>query len=474
MARTALILFLVLAAAGCAVGPDYKRPSVVTPQTFRFEAKEAAETANTQWWKQFNDPVLDRLIAEALANNKSVKIAASNVALAQGVLMATRSGFYPQVGYGGTAARQHLSEYSPVRPPSTNPFSLYELVGSANWEIDLWGRIRRLSEAAQANLLATEEARRGVILSLVAQTASTYIQLRALDAQLLIAQRSLKTYAESVNLFELQFKGGVIPQLNLEQAKSQYETAAASIPQIENQIAVTENALSILLGRNPGPIPRGKNISELNMPPIPAGLPSQLLERRPDIRQAEQNLIAANAQIGAAKSLYYPTISLTGTFGTLSSQLYNLFRGPSNTWSYGGSFTGPIFTGGAIRGQVIQTEAAQQAALTAYQQVIQSAFADMENALVSRQKLEEQLGAEQRRVSAYAEYNRLAWLQYNGGYTPYLNVLFAESQLFPAELNVVQIRAASFVALTNVYKSMGGGWVVEADQLTGQNLAAKK
>jgi outer membrane protein, multidrug efflux system len=472
--RKAVVLLIVLAAAGCAVGPDYKRPVVDSPQSFRFEPKEAADTANTEWWKQFNDPVLDGLIAEALANNKSVKIAAANIAQAQGLLMTTRSGFYPQVGYGGTASRQHLSENGGVSPPLKNPFSNYELFGNASWEIDLWGRIRRLSEAARANLLASGEARRGVILSLVAQVASAYIQLRALDAQLLIARRTLATYEESVKIFDLQFRYGLIPQLNLEQARSQYETAAAAIPQIENQIAVTENAISILLGRNPGPIPRGRTIAELTMPPVPAGLPSQLLERRPDILQAEQNLIAANAQIGAAKALYYPRISLTGLFGTLSSDMDKLFRGPSTVWNYAGTFTGPIFTAGAIRGQVNQAEAGQQAALTAYQQAIQNAFADVENSLVSRQKLGEQLAAEQKRVTAYQEYTRLAWLQYNGGYTPYLNVLYAEAQLFPAELNVVQVRANAFSALTNIYKAMGGGWVVEAENLTGQSSVAKK
>ena len=472
--RKAVILLIALSVAGCAVGPDYKRPVVDSPQSFRFEAKDVAETANTEWWKQFNDPVLDQLIADALANNKNVKIAAANIAQAQGLLMTTRSGFYPQVGYGGTASRQHLSENGGVAAPHHNPFSNYELFGNASWEIDLWGRIRRLSEAAQANLLASGEARRGVILSLVAQVASAYIQLRALDQQLLIAQRSLKTYEESVRIFDLQFKQGYISQMNLEQARSQYETAAAAIPQIENQIAVTENAISILLGRNPGPIPRGRAIAELAMPAIPAGLPFQLLERRPDILQAEQNLIAANAQIGAAKALYYPRISLTGLFGTLSSDMDKLFRGPSTIWNYAGTFTGPIFTAGAIKGQVNQAEAGQQAALTAYQQAIQNAFADVENALVSRQKLEEQFAAEQKRVTAYQEYTRLAWLQYNGGYTPYLNVLYAEAQLFPAELNAVQVRASAFSALTNIYKAMGGGWVVKAEDLTGQSSVAKK
>ncbi len=467
MRRTVILGTSLLFLAGCMVGPDYKRPVVEAPPSFRYESKEVAETANTEWWKQFADPVLDQLIAEALGNNKSVKIAAANVAQAAGILMTTRSGLYPQVGYGGSASRERRSENAAIPAPAENPFNTYQVYGSASWEIDLWGRIRRLSESARANLLASEEARRGVILSLVAQVASSYIQLRGLDDQLLIARRTLQIYDESVKLFELQFKYGQVSKMEVEQARSQYETAAATIPQVENQIATLENAISILLGRNPGPIPRGRTIAELTMPAVPAGLPSQLLERRPDIRQAEQNLVSANAQIGAAKSLYYPSISLTGLFGTLSSELSNLFRGPSGIWNFAGTVSGPIFTAGGIRGQVMQAEAGQQAALFAYQQAIQSAFADVENALVSRQKLDEQLLAEQKRVAAYREYTRLAWLQYKGGYTPYLNVLYAETQLFPAELNVVQVRATTFVSLTNIYKAIGGGWVVEADKMTG-------
>ena len=472
MRKAVIFLFVAVAVAGCAVGPDYKRPVIEAPQSFRYESKEVAETANTEWWKQFNDPVLDQLIAEALANNNSVKIAAFNVAQAAGILMTTRSGFYPQVGYGASASRQRLSENGLI-VPNQNPYASYSVLGGASWELDLWGRIRRLSESAQASLLATDEARRGIILSLVSQIATAYIQLRALDEQLRIAQRTLKTYEESLKLFELQFKYGLVSLMIVEQARSQYETAAAAIPQIENQIALAENAISILLGRNPGPIPRGRTLAELAMPAVPAGLPSQLLERRPDIRQAEQSLIAANAQIGAAKALYYPTISLTGTLGMLSTELSNLFQGPSGFWSYAGSITGPIFTAGKIKGQVMSAEAGQQATLIAYQQAIQSAFADMENALISRQKLGEQLAAEQRRVAAYREYARLAWLQYNGGYTPYLTVLYAEAQLFPAELNVVQVRATTFTALANIYKAMGGGWVVEADKMTGPIAEAK-
>ena len=411
--------------------------------------------------------MLDSLIAEALANNKNVKIAAANVEQAAGILMTTRSALFPQVGYEANAIRQRVSRNNAIGAPNENPFNIHQILAGATWEIDLWGRIRRLSEAAQANLLATDEARRGVILSLVSGVAASYIQLRAFDEQLAISRSTLKTYADSVTLFEKQHKYGQVSLMTVQQARSQYETAAAAIPQIEIQIVATENALSILLGRNPGPIARGKTLDELAMPAVPAGLPSQLLEQRPDLRQAEQNLIAANAQIGAAKALYYPSISLTGSYGKSSTELENLFKGPSNTWNYGGSITGPIFTFGAIKGQVNQAEAAQRAALSAYELAIQNAFADVENALVSRDKLGEQFAAEQKRVVAYRDYTRLAWLKYNGGYTSYLEVLYAETQLFPAELSATQTQAAALVSYVNLYKAIGGGWVIEADKMTG-------
>ncbi|MEW6584280.1 MAG: efflux transporter outer membrane subunit [Nitrospirota bacterium] len=456
--------------AGCMVGPDYVRPRADVPDVFRYEDKETRETANTRWWEQFHDPELDTLIKEALNNNRDVKIAAANVEQAAAVLTQVRSPLFPQIGYGGSGTRQRASEETatPLPPTVPNPQTSYQALSSASWEIDLWGRIRRTSEAARADLFATEEARRGVILSLVATVATNYIQLLGLDEQLLISKRSLSTYAESVRLFELQFKYGQVSQMNVEQARTQYETAAAAIPQIESQIAQTEHALSILLGRNPGPVQRGKTINELMLPPVPAGLPSDVLSSRPDIRQAEQNLISANARIGAAKALYFPTISLTGLYGFASSDLSNLFKGPARTWSYAGSFTGPIFTGGGIYGQVKQAEAARKAALLNYELTIQNAFADVENALVSRTKLIDQVKAQERLVKAGSEYERLARLQYDGGYSPYSTVLQAEQQLFPSELNYAQYRASLFISIVNIYKAVGGGWVIEAEKLAVQ------
>jgi outer membrane protein, multidrug efflux system len=454
--------------AGCTMGPDYVRPKVDAPAAFRFEPAAAADTANTIWWKQFGDPVLDQLIDTALANNLNVKIAAANVEQALAVITQTRSALFPQVGYGATAERARSPETTLTQaiPNYANPQSAYQALLTASWEIDLWGRIRRQAEAAQANMLATDEARRGVILTLVSGVATNYITLRGLDEQLAIAKRTLGNYAESVRLYELQFSYGQTSQMTVAQVRSQYETAAAQIPQIEAQIAQTENALSILLGSDPGPIPRGKSIYELALPAIPAGVPSALLERRPDLLQAEQSLVAANAQIGAAKALYFPTISLTGALGSSSAELSNLFQGPTRVWNYAGQVVGPIFTAGAISGQVAQAEAAQKAALLSYRYSIQSAFADVDNALVARQKLAEQLAAQERLVAALKDYSRLARLQFEGGYAPYSTVLQAEQSLFPAELTLAAVRASVFTATANTYKAMGGGWIAEADRLT--------
>ncbi len=467
MHRLAMLL-CVVSVGGCVVGHDYIRPAVDLPTAFRYGNIETQQAANREWWKQFQDPVLDDLIAEALAKNRSVKIAAANIEQAAAVLTQVRSPLFPQIGYSGSATRQRSSEAGDTLFTSLlpNPISSYQVLASAAWELDLWGRIRQLSDAARADLLGTEEAWRGVILSLVSSVASTYIQLLGLDEQLVVARRTLGAYGESVKIFEIRFKYGQVSQMNLEQARSQYETAAAALPQIESQIAQTENALLILLGRNPGPVPRGRNIHELELPPVPIGLPSDLLTNRPDLRQAEQNLIAANAKIGAARALYFPTISLTGAFGYASTELSDLFKGAARVWTYAGSFTGPIFTGGAIAGQVRQAEAVEKALLFTYELAIQNAFADTENSLIARRKLAEQTQAQQRLVRANSEYVRLARLQYDGGHTSYTTVLQAEQQLFPSELNYTQYKAALFISLVNIYKAMGGGWITEAARLT--------
>ncbi|HRF72624.1 MAG TPA: efflux transporter outer membrane subunit, partial [Accumulibacter sp.] len=454
--------------AGCMIGPDYRRPEIAAPGAYLYEPKQTAATANVEFWKQFDDPVLDALIAEALANNKNVKIAAANVEQAAGVLTSTRSPLFPQLNYQGSAARERFSQGGLDKLPAgiANPTNAYQLLAGASWEIDLWGRVRRLTESAQASLLASDEARRGVILSLVASVASGYLQLRGLDEQLVMAQRTLASYAESLRLMELKFKYGRVSQMNVEQAKARYQTAAAQLPRIRRDIALTEDALSVLLAKSPSRIPRGKGIFEQTLPPVPPGVPSELLERRPDLLQAEQQLIAANALIGAAKAQYFPTISLTGALGTASTDLSNLFTGPARAWSYAGALAGPIFTGGAVAGQVAQAEAAQQAALLSYELAIQSAFADVDNALISRETLIDQVAAQAQLVDALRGYSRLAQLLFDGGRAPYSTVLQAEEQLFPAELDWAAAQAQLCVSLVNIYKAMGGGWVTAADKLT--------
>ena len=454
--------------AGCAVGPNYHRPTVVVPAAFLYEPAQAAAAANVDWWTQFNDPVLDQLIRDGLANNKSIKIAAANVEQASAIVTSTRAPLFPQVNYQAEAGRYKFSQHSTTALPGniSNPTNFYQVLGGASWELDLWGRVRRLTESAQANLLATEQARRGVILSLVGSVASDYLQLRGLDEQLAIAERTLAAYDESRRSMELKFKYGRVSQMNVAQANSRYETAAAQIPPIKTQIAVLENALSVLLGKNPDKIPRGKAIFELASPAIPAGVPSELLERRPDLLQSEQQLISANALIGAAKAQFFPTIALTGATGYASNDLSNLFKGPARVWSYGGGLTGPLFTGGLVYGQYKQAQAAHKAALLDYELAIQSAFADVDNALVSQQELSDQVAAQERLVTALRGYAQLSQYLFDGGREPYSTVLQAEEDLFPAELNWAAERAALYIGMVDIYKAMGGGWVDDAAKVT--------
>jgi multidrug efflux system outer membrane protein len=472
--RAPLALLAATCLCACTFGPDYARPAIEIPATYRVEPQAAAETANVAWWKAFGDPELDALIADALAHNQNLAIATANIEQAGALLTQARSALFPQIGYSASGQREKVPDtgLAAIIPNYPNPQTSYQALLAASWEIDLWGRIRRLSESARANLLATDAARDGVILSLVAGVAQNYVSLRGLDEQLAIAHRTLGAYGESVRLFELQFKYGQISQMNVAQVRSQYETAAAQIPQIESLIAQTENALSVLAGRNPGAIARGKTIDALSAPPVPASLPSELLERRPDLVQAEQQLIAANAQIGAAKALYFPTISLTGAYGATSASLSDLFKGPARVWNYAGQLTGPIFTFGAVGGQVAQAEAQQHAALANYRASVQSAFADVDNALTAHQKLTDQLAAQTRLVEALGEYARMARLQYNGGYAPYSTVLQAEQSLFPAELTLASVRANVLNSTVNLYKATGGAWVAAADEATPARQSA--
>ncbi|WP_431824314.1 efflux transporter outer membrane subunit [Burkholderia sp. F1] len=467
---------LLMGLGGCLLGPDYVRPKVDVPASFRFAPGEAADVVNSAWWEQFEDPTLNALIATALAENRDVKVASARVDEFLGQFVSTRSALFPQVAAGLDAERQRSSRSGAIPLPATVPSvsNQFQATLSATWDLDLFGKVRRETEAARANLRASEEARRATILTLVASVASSYITLRSLDRQLEIAKATTASRADSVRVFTARFNGGEVSQMELAQSQSEYEATLATISQLDTQIAQQEHALSVLLGRNPGPIMRGRPLAELETPAVPAGLPSDLLERRPDLRQAEQNLIAQNALIGAARALYFPSISLTGLFGSVSAQFSNLFTGPARAWSFAGSATLPIFTGGNITGQVHQADARRQEALYAYQKAIEVAFQQVEDALVGLQKSREQLATQARQIDALRTYERLARLRYEGGYTSYIEVLDAERTLFNAELSYTQTRGATLTSLVNLYMAMGGGWVVTAERMTVPHAAGDR
>jgi outer membrane protein, multidrug efflux system len=453
--------------AACAVGPDYKRPQIEAPGEWRIDYPKAAEVANTEWWKQFGDPVLDGLITTALQENLDLQAASARVDQFLGVLSTTRSQFFPQLGYSGEASRNRASQVgpTPLAPGTNTNYSLYQGALNASWQIDLFGRVRRQSEAAQAQVYASEQGRRGVILSVVTTAAVSYIVLRALDRELEIARATARNYADTKQLFQLRFAGGVVSEVELAQIESQYQQALAVIPSLEQSITAQENLIAVLLGRNPGAIPRGKSIDELVPPAIPAGLPSELLERRPDILQAEQNLVAVNANIGVAKSLYFPSISITGLFGSVSTAAGDFLTGPARTWSVAAGLAGPIFTFGAISGQVQTAEAAQQEAMLFYRSTILNAFRETNDALVGSQKKREESEAQRRRVLALRDYARLSRMRFDNGVSSYIEVLFAENELFAAELTAVNTQAERYTQLINVYKAMGGGWVDASDPI---------
>ncbi len=475
MRRLTLAAAVTVLVAGCTVGPDYARPPTGAPAQWRIDFPKAAEVANTRWWEQFGDPVLNRLIEEALRGNLDARAAAARVDQFIGALTTTRAQFYPQIGYSADAGRSRASRVgAPPIPAPADPYTtLYQGALNAQWQIDLFGRVRRQTESAQAQLMATEQGRRGVVLTVVATVAASYVALRAFDAQLEIARATAKNFDETRRLFELRFQGGVVSQVEVMQVESQYQQALAAIPELERQIAAQENLISILLGRDPGPIPRGKPIGALAQPAIPAALPSSLLERRPDIVQAEYNLVAANANVGVAKSLYYPTLTLTGALGSVSTALGDFLSGPATAWSLAAGLAGPIFTFGSIEGQVQSAEAASREAVAFYQQTILIALRETNDALVGTEKKRDELAAQTRRVVALREYARLSRLRFDNGYAGYLEVLYAENELFAAELNAVRSNAEFRTQFIDVYRALGGGWVDLAEKATPQpQLAA--
>lgn len=466
-ARNLGLLGLCAMASACTVGPDYRKPALEVPAAYRVDLPGTSTTEDVDWWRGFQDPALDQLVRHALRNNRDVRIAAARIDEYEARLMGARAAGLPVVGYSGTRTRQQVTEVGPQPlPRGIDPRSATATaVVTASWEVDLWGRIRRATEAARADLLATREARRGVVLSLVTEVARGYVQLRNLDSQLDITRRTLELRAEGVKLFETRFAGGVISEVELRQVQAEYQSAAARVPELLQAIAQQENALSVLAGANPGPIARGRGLDALALPVVPGGLPSELLARRPDLRKAEQDLIAANARIGAARARYFPTLSLTGALGSSSAALSDLFSGPATVWNFGAGLTGPIFDGGLVTSNVRQAQAQREQLLATYEKAVQQAFREVNDALVANLRTRERVQAQALQTEALRRYSELARLRYEGGYTSYLEVLDAERGLFSAQLAQAQARGDVVSALVALYKSLGGGWVAQAETL---------
>ena len=462
MRRLIALSLIMLLASGCAVGPNYKRPSVTVPGTYRGaipqEATQpAAESIGDQkWWEVFQDPQLQDLIHTALQQNYDVRIAATRILQAQAQVGITRADQLPTISGGVEAVNQRSarSKFFPAFETSSNQVDL-----SLAWELDFWGKYRRATESARANLLATQWARQAVISTLVSDVAAAYFQLRELDLELEISRRTLASRRDSLQLTQTLASGGATSMLDVRQAEQLVFTAAETIPDLERRIEQQENFLSTLLGNNPGPITRGTKLTEQpHAPEIPAGLPSSLLERRPDIRQAEAQLIAANAQIGVAKAAYFPQITLTASGGYQSSALTSLFTGPAGLWNFGGSLVQPIFTGGRIRSNVKFTEARQQEAALIYQQTVQQAFRGVSDALVEYRKDREFREQQEQLTFSAQDAARLSETRYRGGATSYLEVLTNETNYFDAELGLAQAQLNELVALVRIYRNLGGGW----------------
>jgi multidrug efflux system outer membrane protein len=416
------------------------------------------------WWTQLGDAELDALVSEALRQNTDIVAAAARVEQFYGAVVSTRAPLFPQIGANLAGSRTGASERNAVPAPGTNPYNSVQGSVFASWEIDLFGRTRRLTEAASAELQGSEAFRRATVLSVVAAVVSGYVHLRDLDRELEVTRDTLLLRRDTVTLFEKRYRGGVVSQLELSQARSEYAAALRNIPAIEQSIAQQESALSLLLGRNPGPIARGRPIDQLATPVVPGGLPSELLDRRPDILFAEQSLVAANARIGAAKAAYFPSISLTGALGQASTSLSNLWGAPARVWTYGAELVAPIFTGGAITGQVESAEAGQRVALAQYRKAVQAAFGETEDALTGTVNTRRAVEAQQEEVDALGSYARLARRRYEGGYTSYLEVLDAERSLFNARVQLAQAQGDVLLQSAALYKALGGGWLDLADK----------
>jgi len=461
-----LAVSLVTVLSGCMVGPDYIKPEINTPTQWRNSVKETQNTTNSEWWKQLGDPVLNRLIDQAIQGNYDLKIAIARVDQYMGLYGSTRSNLFPKFSGGSQAQTGNSAILNPAADDQVN------LSGNMNWQIDIWGELRRANEAALAELLAQQATQQAVMLTLVSKVALTYIRLRELDQQLAITKETVATLKEGLRINTLRFIEGYTSDLEVQQNDSEYQRRSAQIPQYEQQVALTENALAVLLGSNPRAIERGLPIDELKLPAVPAGLPSDLLVRRPDIAQAEQQLIAANAQIGVARAQYFPNIRLTGSVGQISTQVAGLFTPGANFWTIGSAVLTPIFTAGKIAGDVRAAEAVQKAAVANYQKTIITGFSEFENALISLIKTQQQQDKQINRVTANKNYYHLSKVRYDEGYVTYLTELDAIRQLFDAQVELTSARAETFKSAVALYLAMGGGWI--ANQENTANLPKPK
>jgi outer membrane protein, multidrug efflux system len=451
--------------AGCNLAPHYSRPDMALPTTWRTQSDEGSTLANQAWWEALGDPILNGLIQDALSYNNDLQVAIWTVCEYYAQYQVARSGLFPEIDLNAGALKERLPINQNFLPPGLGPvIPDYELNMSLSYELDFWGQIRNTAAAAYSEYLAQIENRRTVVLTLVGSVAQAYIYLRQLDLQLEIARKTLKSREESLEIAKYRFEGGLTSEIEVAQAQSVYEDTLASVKNFERQIPQQENLLSILTGKAPTSIPRGKPLNELVLPlQIPAGLPSDLLARRPDILQAENNLKAANANIGVARAAFFPQINLTGLFGWESIELKKMFNKSSKTWLIGGSLLEKIFTGGKLTGQLNVAKAQKQEMVFHYEQTILTALKEVDDALIGLQKTKEIVVVDQAAVDALKEYLTLSWLRYYEGETQYLTVLDAERQVFSAELTLAQVQGDQFLFLIDLYKALGGGWVIEAD-----------
>ncbi|MGB6544313.1 MAG: efflux transporter outer membrane subunit [Candidatus Acidiferrales bacterium] len=462
MKKLALLAFAFLL-TGCTVGPNYKRPPIDTPGAYRGEnpgpssIASAESLGNEKWWDVFQDPVLQQLIRTALQQNFDVQIAATRVLQAQAQLGITRANQFPMVDAGAQVFTERNPKISSAIPAYKANAGEIDL--SVIWNLDFWGKYRRATEAARASLLASEWGRRAVLTSVVSSVATAYFQLRELDMALQVSKDTLASRQDSLRLTNVLAKNGSASMLDVRQAEQLVYTAAETIPDLERQIAEQENALSILLGENPTDIPRGRALTEQPNPPaVPAGLPSELLDRRPDIREAEENLIAANAEIGVARAAYFPSISLTGTGGLESYALNQLFTGSAGLWNAAASLTQPVFAAGALHSGMRLVEAQEQQMLLTYKQTIMEAFQQVSDSLVAYGKDREFREQQELLTSAAQDTDRLSNTLYQHGGASYLQVLTSETNYFAAELNLAQAELNERLALVQIYDALGGGW----------------